>query len=90
MMLGPCRGGAVRLAAPGDALMVGEGIETCFAAMLATGKPTWGALSTSGLRTGIGAAFGKNARNSNAATHKQVAAPRLGNSAEEHLVEAAP
>jgi hypothetical protein len=27
MMLGPCRGGAVRLAAPGDELMVGEGIE---------------------------------------------------------------
>ena len=51
MMLGPCRGGAVRLAAPGDALMVGEGIETCFAAMLATGKPAWAALSTSGLRT---------------------------------------
>jgi putative DNA primase/helicase len=26
MMLGPCRGGAVRFAAPGDVLMVGEGI----------------------------------------------------------------
>jgi hypothetical protein len=25
MMLGPCRGGAVRLAMPGDVLMVGEG-----------------------------------------------------------------
>src|SRR5262249_2302670 len=31
MMLAPCRGGAVRLAAPGDVLMVGEGIETCLA-----------------------------------------------------------
>ena len=31
MMLGPCRGGAVRLAVPGDVLMVGEGIETCLA-----------------------------------------------------------
>ena len=50
MMLGPCRGGAVRLAAPGDVLMVGEGIETCLAAMLATGHPAWAALSTSGLR----------------------------------------
>jgi putative DNA primase/helicase len=50
MMLGHCRGGAVRLAAPGDVLMVGEGIETCLAAMLATGHPAWAALSTSGLR----------------------------------------
>jgi putative DNA primase/helicase len=51
MMLGPCRGGAVRLADPGDTLMVGEGIETCLAAMLATGHPAWAALSTTGLRT---------------------------------------
>lgn len=50
MMLGPCRGGSVRLADPLDVLMVGEGIETCLAAMLATGHPTWAALSTSGLR----------------------------------------
>ncbi len=48
MMLGPCRGGAVRLAEPGDVLMVGEGIETCLAAMQATGNPAWAALSTSG------------------------------------------
>jgi DNA primase len=51
MMLGPCRGGAVRLAEPGELLMVGEGIETCLAAMQATGYPAWAALSTSGLRT---------------------------------------
>jgi putative DNA primase/helicase len=51
MMLGPCRGGAVRLADPGDVLMIGEGIETCLAAMEATGHPGWAALSTSGLRT---------------------------------------
>ncbi|MDA1311286.1 MAG: toprim domain-containing protein [Proteobacteria bacterium] len=51
MMLGPCRGGAVRLGTPRDVLMVGEGIETCLAAMQATGNPTWAALSTSGLRT---------------------------------------
>ena len=51
MMLGPCRGGAVRLAPAGDVLLVGEGIETCLAAMQATGLPAWAALSTSGLRT---------------------------------------
>ena len=51
MMLGPCRGGAVRLAQQGGLLMVGEGIETCLAAMQATGHPAWAALSTSGLRT---------------------------------------
>jgi hypothetical protein len=51
MMLGPCRGGAVRLADPTDVLMVGEGIETCLAAMQATGHPAWAALSTSGMRS---------------------------------------
>jgi hypothetical protein len=50
MMFGPCRGGAVRLAEPGEMLMVGEGIETCLAAMQTTGYPAWAALSTSGLR----------------------------------------
>ena len=50
MMFGPCRGGGVRLGMPRDVLMVGEGIETCLAAMLATGDPAWAALSTSGLR----------------------------------------
>jgi putative DNA primase/helicase len=50
MMLGPCRGG-VRLAEPGTVLMVGEGIETCPAAMQATGNAAWAALSTSGLRS---------------------------------------
>jgi putative DNA primase/helicase len=51
MMLGPCRGGAVRLGLPGDMLMVGEGIETCLAAMQATGHSAWAALSTAGLRS---------------------------------------
>jgi putative DNA primase/helicase len=51
MMLGPCRGGAVRLGEPGAVLIVGEGIETCLAAMLATGNAAWAALSTSGLRS---------------------------------------
>jgi putative DNA primase/helicase len=51
MMLGPCRGGVVRLCEPGAVLMVGEGIETCLAAMQATGNAAWAALSTSGLRS---------------------------------------
>jgi putative DNA primase/helicase len=50
MLLGPSRGGAVRLAEPSKIIMVGEGIETCLAAMQATGLPAWAALSTSGLR----------------------------------------
>jgi hypothetical protein len=52
MMLGPCRGGVVRLGESDGLLMVGEGIETCLAAMQATGNPAWAALSTSGLRLG--------------------------------------
>ena len=51
MMLGPCRGGAVRLAEAGSSVMVGEGIETCLAAMQMTGRPAWAALSTSGLKS---------------------------------------
>jgi hypothetical protein len=51
MMLGPCRGGVVRLGDPRDMLMVGEGIETCLAAMQASGHPAWAALSTSGLHS---------------------------------------
>jgi putative DNA primase/helicase len=50
MMFGPCRGGAVQLGTPSGVLMVGEGIETCLAAMRATGNAAWAALSTSGLR----------------------------------------
>jgi hypothetical protein len=50
MMLGPCRGGAVRLADHAATLMVGEGIETCLTAMVATSHPAWAALSTAGLR----------------------------------------
>jgi hypothetical protein len=51
MMLGPCRGGAVQLGPFYDLLMIGEGIETCLAAVQATGHAAWAALSTSGLRT---------------------------------------
>jgi hypothetical protein len=50
MMLGPCRGGAVRLGVPSDVLLVGEGIETCLSGMLGIGYPAWAALSASGLR----------------------------------------
>jgi hypothetical protein len=50
MMLGKCRGGAVRLGTVADDVMVGEGIETCLAVMQATARTIWAALSTSGLR----------------------------------------
>jgi hypothetical protein len=50
MMLGPCKGGAVRLSKLGNPLLIGEGIETTLAAMQATGHAGWAALSTSGLR----------------------------------------
>ena len=42
---------AALAALPADMLMIGEGIETCLAAMQATGQPTWAALSTSGITT---------------------------------------
>jgi putative DNA primase/helicase len=51
MMLGPCRGGAVRLGPAGHRLLVAEGIETALSVMQATAQPAWAALSTSGLRT---------------------------------------
>ncbi len=52
MMLGPCRGGVVPLALiHNSVLMVGEGIETCLAAMQATDLPACAALSASGLRS---------------------------------------
>jgi putative DNA primase/helicase len=50
-MLGRVVGGAVRLAWASETLLVGEGVETCLAAMQAMGVPTWAALSTSGLKT---------------------------------------
>lgn len=50
MMLGPCRGGAVRLGAASSPLLIGEGIETCLSAMQATGHSAWAALSASGMR----------------------------------------
>jgi putative DNA primase/helicase len=50
-MLGLAAGGAVRLGAAEDTLLIGEGIETTMAGMVATGLPGWAALSTSGLVT---------------------------------------
>src|SRR5262249_36811557 len=50
-MLGRTSGGAVRLAAAAETLLVGEGIETVLAAMMATGEAAWSALSTSGMTT---------------------------------------
>jgi putative DNA primase/helicase len=45
MMIGPVAGGAVQLAPAGPVLAVAEGIETALAFMVATGHPTWAALS---------------------------------------------
>jgi putative DNA primase/helicase len=52
-MLGTISGGAVRLAAAGRDLALGEGIETCLSFIQITGIPTWAALSTSGMRSAI-------------------------------------
>jgi putative DNA primase/helicase len=48
MMLGPCRGGVIRLTEGDHFVMIGEGIETCLAAMQSTGYPAWAAMSASG------------------------------------------
>ena len=50
LMLGPCSGGAVRLAAASDELVLAEGIETGLSVLQASGRPTWVTLSTSGLK----------------------------------------
>jgi putative DNA primase/helicase len=47
--LGPIGGGAVRFAPGAETLLIGEGMETCLAAMQATTQPAWAALSTSGM-----------------------------------------
>ncbi len=52
MMVGPCRGGAVRLAPAADKMAIAEGLETALTIQQETGLPTWAALSTSGL-TGL-------------------------------------
>jgi putative DNA primase/helicase len=50
-MLGRAAGGAIRLVSATDNLLIGEGIETCLAAITATAQPAWAALSTSGMMT---------------------------------------
>jgi hypothetical protein len=49
--LGPCAGGAVRLAPIGPELILGEGLETTLSAIQATGKPGWACMSSTGLRS---------------------------------------
>jgi hypothetical protein len=44
MTLGDGSGNAVHLGPAGPVLMAGEGLETCLAAMQATGLPAWAAL----------------------------------------------
>jgi hypothetical protein len=47
--LGPVGGGAVRLTPAIETLLIGEGVETCLAAIEATAQHAWAALSTSGM-----------------------------------------
>ena len=47
--LGSVAGGAVRLAPAGETLALAEGIETALAVMVASGLPTWAALSAGNL-----------------------------------------
>ena len=51
MTLGPVAGGAVRLAPAGETLAISEGIETGLSVLVATGIPTWAALSAGGIKT---------------------------------------
>lgn len=48
-MIGPCAGGAVRLAAPRQKMVVAEGLENGIAVMMATNLPTWCAMSAGNL-----------------------------------------
>lgn len=50
MMLGPTKGGVIRLGEAVDHVTVGEGIETCLSAQQACGVPAWAALSSGGLK----------------------------------------
>lgn len=49
MMLGPTKGGAVRLSPIGTKLILAEGIETALSCLYATNIPTWSCLSASGM-----------------------------------------
>ncbi len=50
MMLGTCRGGAVRLGPDRLVIVVAEGIETSLSVSAASGLTAWATLSTSGLK----------------------------------------
>src|SRR5437763_14112593 len=50
-MLGHYMGGAIRLAAAGPEMAIGEGIETTLSYMQASGIPSWAAICTSGMRS---------------------------------------
>lgn len=52
-MLGCVKGGAVRLSEPGSKLAISEGVETGLSFQLATGLPTWAALSARGMENVI-------------------------------------
>jgi hypothetical protein len=49
-MLGRFMGGAIRFAAAGPEMAIGEGIETTLSYAQATGIPSWAAICTSGMR----------------------------------------
>ena len=49
LMLGNCRGGAVRLGPLADTMLVAEGIETTYSAMRLYGMSGWAALSAAGI-----------------------------------------
>ncbi len=51
MMLGPVRGGAVRLAPAGKDLIIAEGIETGLTVQVMMKKPTWAALSSKNMES---------------------------------------
>jgi putative DNA primase/helicase len=50
MSLGPIRGCAIRLSAPGPVLLIGEGIETTLSVMFATGLPGWSSISAGNMK----------------------------------------
>jgi phage/plasmid primase-like uncharacterized protein len=50
MSLGPTKGGAIRLCPVGQTLCISEGIETGLSVFVATGIPTWAALSSGGMK----------------------------------------
>jgi putative DNA primase/helicase len=50
-MLGRFMGGAIRFAAAGPEMAIGEGIETTLSYMQVSGIPSWAAICTSGMRS---------------------------------------